>query len=84
MANLIDNKQKEVIGLAFNGSGSLGPKPDLGFEFRFRKGGDSLGYFTTSFGGEDYTVTNIYLDIRPVQMSKPLYRMYQPVRYGAN
>ena len=84
MANLIDNKQKEVIGLAFNGSGSLGPKPHLGFEFRFRKGDDSLGYFTSSFGGEDYTVTNIYLDIRPVQMSKPLYRTYQPVRYGAN
>lgn len=84
MSNLIDNKQKEVTGLAFNTPGSNDPKPNLGFEFRFHKGSDSLGYFTSSFGTEDYTVTNIYLDVRPVQMSKPLYRAYQPGRSGAN
>ena len=84
MSNLIDNKQREIIGLAFNAPGSKDAKPDLGFEFRFRKGRDSLGYFTSSFGGEDYTVTNIYLDVSPVQMSKPLYRPYQTGRSGAN
>ena len=84
MSNLIDNKQKEVIGLAFSTAMGKDAKPNLGFEFRFRKGRDSLGYFTSSFGGEDYTVTNIYLDIRPVQMSSPLYRVHQQRQSGAN
>ena len=84
MANFIDNRQQEVVGLAFSAPGSNLPNPQLGFEFRFRKGSDSLGYFTSAFGGEDYTVANIYLDISPVRMSKPLYRAYQPGRSGAN
>lgn len=84
MTNLIDNKQKEVIGLVFSPPGTKDAKPDLGFEFRFRKGSDSLGYLSTGGGGADYTVTNIYLDIRPVQMSKPLYRVQQQRRSGAN
>ena len=84
MAHFIDNRQKEVIGLAFSPPDSKDARPDLGFEFHFRKGSDSLGYFTSSHGGADYTVTNIYLDVRPVLMSKPLYRAYQPGRSGAN
>ncbi len=72
MANLIDNKQAEVIGLAFGGPGT--DKPDLGFEFRFRKGSDSLGYYSGAFGGEDYSVMNIVLDVTPVLLSRPLYR----------
>ena len=84
MTNFIDNKQEEVIGLVFSPPGTKDARPDLGFEFRFRKGSDSLGFFTSVSGGEDYTVTNIYLDIRPVRMSKPLYRAYQPQRSGAN
>ena len=84
MTNFIDNKQKEVIGLVFGPPGNKDAKPDLGFEFRFRKGRDSLGYFTSASGGEDYTVANIYLDISPVRMSNPLYRATQPGRSGAN
>ena len=84
MSNLIDNKQREITGLAFSAPDGKGGKADLGFEFIFRKGRDSLGYFTSSFGGEEYTVTNIYLDVRPVQMSKPLYGAYQSGRSGAN
>lgn len=84
MTNFIDNRQSEVIGLAFGAPDTRDTKPDLGFEFRFRKGADSLGYFTSGPGGEDYTVTNIYLDIRPVKMSNPLYRAYQAARTGAN
>ncbi len=84
MANLIDNRQKEVIGLAFGVPGGKDSQPELGFEFRFRKGSDSLGFFASAFGGEDYTVANIYLDINPVRMSKPLYRATQLGRSGAN
>lgn len=75
MGNLIDNAQREVTALAFGGPGS--DRPELGFEFRFRKGPDSIGYFTGAFGGEDYSVFNIYLDVTPVTMSQPLYRPLQ-------
>jgi cyanophycinase len=72
LSNFIDNPQREVIGLAFGGA--EGVKPELGFEYRFRKGPDSLGWFTTSMGGEDYTVLNIYLDVTPIQVPQPLYK----------
>nr|WP_316641096.1 cyanophycinase [uncultured Roseateles sp.] len=78
MGNLIDNAQREVTALAFGGPASI--KPELGFEFRFRKGVDSLGYYTGAFGGEDYSVFNIYLDITPISLSQPLYRPLQAAR----
>jgi cyanophycinase len=77
MANLIDNKQTEVIGLAFGAA--TGEKPDLGFEFHFRKGPDSIGYYSGAFGGEDYSVMNIVLDVVPVTLARPLYRPLAPV-----
>lgn len=74
MGNLIDNRQKAAIGLAFSGAPLASDKrPELGFEFRLYKGADSIGYFTTAFGGEDYTVVNIYLDVTPVRFTQPLY-----------
>jgi len=72
MSNLIDNKQKEVIGVAFNKAPDAKDK-ELGFEFKFRKGKDSLGYYTGAFGGEDYTVMNIYLDVVPVKVVDKIY-----------
>ncbi|TFW07624.1 cyanophycinase [Oxalobacteraceae bacterium OM1] len=72
MQDFIDNKQTEVIGLAFGDPAS--DMPELGFEFRFSKGPDSAGYFTSAFGGEDYSVLNIRLDVRPIRMQVPLYR----------
>ncbi len=72
MANLIDNKQREVIALAFGAPDSK--RAELGFEFRFRKSPDSLGYYTGAFGGEDYTVLNILLDVTPVTLAQPMYR----------
>ncbi|WP_269531417.1 cyanophycinase [Chitinimonas sp. BJYL2] len=67
MSRLIDGKQREIIGLAFSLDRSDG------FEFRFYKGKDSLGYFTGAFGGEDYTVSNVYLDVTPVRFAQPVY-----------
>jgi cyanophycinase len=46
----------------------------LGFEFRLYKGPDTVGWFTGAFGGEDYTVVNVHLDVRPVRVASPLYR----------
>ncbi|MBC7993757.1 MAG: cyanophycinase [Rhizobacter sp.] len=76
MANLIDNRQTEVVGLAFNSQAT--DRPELGFEFRFRKGPDSIGYYSGAFGGEDYSVMNIVLDVTPVTLSRPLYRPLAP------
>ena len=77
LANFIDNRQKEVVGLAFAHRTGKDVKVDLGFEFRFRKMEDSLGYLSSASGGEAYTVTNIYLDVRPIRMAVPLYREYR-------
>ncbi len=48
--------------------------PDLGFEFRLYKGPGTFGYFTGAWGGEDYTVVRVYLDITPVRLRNPLYQ----------
>ncbi|MFM7035137.1 MAG: hypothetical protein ACKOYJ_08165, partial [Planctomycetia bacterium] len=48
-------------------------QPSDGFEFRFYRGPASKGWYTESFGGEDYTVLDIHLDIRPISIAGPLY-----------
>jgi cyanophycinase len=82
MGNLIDNRDSEAYGLAFDGRalrpGAPARPPEaratLGFEFRLYRGPDSRGWFTGAFGGEDYTAVNLYLDITPVEMANPLYQ----------
>jgi len=74
MSRLIDSVQKEVKGLAFDVLPRTNdPLAELGFLFRLYKGSDSLGWSTEEFGGELYTVTNLYLDISPVRLPMPLY-----------
>lgn len=74
MGNLIDNPRREVMGLAYTMRPPQDDKqPSLGFEFRLYKKADSVGWFTGAFGGEDYTVANLYLDVRPVRVRQPLY-----------
>jgi cyanophycinase len=74
MGNLLDNRQGEALGLAFAGVPLADdPEPDLGFEFRLKRGPESRGWYTGAFGGEDYTVLNLGLDITPVKMRRPLY-----------
>lgn len=77
MQELVDSRQTEAVGLAFGGPGDA--KPELGFEFRFRKTPQTAGWFTSAFGGEDYSVLNIALDVRPVLMQWPLYRAFPPL-----
>jgi len=74
MGNLLDNRQAEALGLAFAGVPLADdPQPDLGFEFRLKRGPESRGWYTGAFGGEDYTVLNLGLDVTPVKMRRPLY-----------
>ncbi len=82
MGNLIDNRESQAYGLAFDGRalrpGAAVQPPEaratLGFEFRLYRGDDSRGWYTGAFGGEDYTAVNLYLDVTPIEMAKPLYQ----------
>ena len=74
MSRLIDSVHREVKGLAFDVlPRTSDPLAELGFLFRLYKGSDSLGWSTEEFGGEQFTVTNLYLDISPVRLPMPLY-----------
>ncbi len=74
MSRLIDSVRKEVKGLAFDVLPRTNdPLAELGFLFRLYKGSDSLGWSTEEFGGEQFTVTNLYMDISPVRLPMPLY-----------
>ncbi|MDN3918973.1 cyanophycinase [Roseateles violae] len=74
MAHLIDSAASELRGVAFAGRRDpADAQPDLGFEFRLYKGEGSLGWSTGAFGGEDYTVLKLRLDVQPVRIQRPFY-----------
>lgn len=81
MAQLVDSPDRELHGLAFDGrrlrGGDASDESQLGFEFRLYKGVDTLGWFTGAWGGEDYSLHRVLLDVRPVRMAQPLYRPWQ-------
>jgi cyanophycinase len=73
LGKLIDNKTPDAIGLAFDGALAR-QQPTGGFEFRFYRATDSVGWFTPAGGAGTYTVANIRLDIRPIEIHGPLYK----------
>jgi cyanophycinase len=74
MGYLIDSTQKELRGLSFDPKApAADPQADLGFSFRLYKGPGSIGWYSDELGGDDYSVANLYLDIAPVRISRPLY-----------
>ena len=75
MGKLIDSNQPDAIGLTLGSPRSA--QPELGFEFRFSRARDSVGYLSAT--SETYSVYNVRLDIRPIQIRLPLYQ-YEPVR----
>jgi cyanophycinase len=84
MSRLIDSVRKEVKGLAFDVLPRTNdPLAELGFLFRLYKGSDSMGWSTEEFGGEQFTVTNLFLDITPVRLPMPLYGGWTPPRPAA-
>ncbi|MDB5919169.1 MAG: cyanophycinase [Massilia sp.] len=75
MGKLIDSDQPEAIGLTLGSP--RGDQPDLGFEFRFSRARDSVGYLSAA--SETYSVYKLRLDIRPIRIRLPLYE-YRPDR----
>jgi len=70
MGKLIDSDQPEAIGLTLDSANSV--QPDLGFEFKFSRTGDSVGYMSSAT--ENYSIYNVRLDIRPIIVKRPLYQ----------
>ena len=70
MGKLIDSDQPEAIGITLGSPRSV--QPDLGFEFRFSRVGDSIGYMSAA--SEAYSIYNVRMDIRPIQIRLPLYQ----------
>ncbi len=77
MGKLMDSIHSEAIGLAFDGAEARKHSVD-GFEFKFIRDNDSVAWYTEAFGGDDYTVLNIRLDIRPIRITGPLYDAGDP------
>jgi cyanophycinase len=75
MCKLMENLHPEAYGLAFDGERARQEAVD-GFEFKFTRDEESIAWFTEMFGGDDYTVLNIRLDIRPIRISGPLYEVH--------
>jgi cyanophycinase len=70
MAKLIDSDQPDAIGLTLGSP--HGVQPDLGFEFKFSRTGESIGYQSSQT--DTYSVYNVRLDIRPILIRRPLYQ----------
>lgn len=77
MAQLMDNIHSEAIGLAFDGIEAR-KHPVDGFEFKFIRDDESVAWYTEAYGGDDYTVLKIRLDIRPIRIAGPLYDAGEP------
>ncbi|MGL4230891.1 MAG: cyanophycinase [Casimicrobium sp.] len=72
LTNLVDNTQKQVVGLSLPSPNHRNRK--LGFEFTFRKGDDTRGFLRIEKGRAHYSVRDVELDVRPIAVSEPLYR----------
>ena len=74
LQDLIDNKQEKVLGLAFGEPKPDGKAEQGGFEMSFSRIPESRGYFSAALGGENYTVWNVRLDVKPILLPAKLYR----------
>ncbi len=72
LVRLLDTQDSVGIGLAFDGHAAQ-RRAVPGFEFRLSRGKDTIAWSTGAFGGEDATVQNVYLDVKPVEIG-PLYK----------
>jgi len=72
LGRLLTRRRVEAIGLAFDGAAAR-HETTKGFEFRFYPGVDSAGWYGDG-GATGFTVSNIHLDVRPIEITGPLYK----------
>ena len=86
LSQLVDGPFDRITGFAFDvpvdgapvgPSGTADPAPDLGFEFVLRRDERTRAWDSTGIDGNDYSVFDARLDVRPVRMTSPLYKLWQ-------
>jgi len=82
LAQLVDGPRDQVTGIAFDlslpGPGvASDPAPELGFEFVLRRDARTHGWDSAGLDGNDYSVFDARLDVRPVRLKTPLYQAWQ-------
>jgi cyanophycinase len=70
MSKLVDNSETQAIGIAT--AGPLDPRQDLGFEFKLTRDAATTGYSSATM--DAYTVLDMRLDVRPLQITRPWYK----------
>lgn len=74
LTHLVEGPSAEVGGLAYRALAAGDDEtPDVGFEFRLRRGSGFTGWRSAARGGEDYTVLQALLDVVPVRVARPLF-----------
>jgi len=73
MIRIVDGQATESRGLAFDASPDAAAPRDLGFEFRFSRRADTLGWYDPVASADAYTLANIRLDVVPVRVAQPLF-----------
>ncbi len=73
MIRIVDGKPTESRGLAFDASPAATAPRDLGFEFRFSRRPDTLGWYDPVASADAYTLANLRLDVVPVRVAQPLF-----------
>lgn len=78
LAHLVDGRHAEVRGLAYSTvRRPHDATPDLGFEFRLRRDGQTQAWSAFGLGSVGYTVSRVRLDVEPVRLPQPLYRPWK-------
>jgi cyanophycinase len=73
MIRVVNGRAKEARGLAFDASPDAPAPQDLGFEFRFSRRADTLGWYDPVASADAYTLANIRLDVVPMRVAQPLF-----------
>jgi cyanophycinase len=77
MQQLVDSQRSEVRGLAFDALASdASAKPALGFEWVFTRDADTAAWNL----GDAYSIAGVWLEVRPVQVARPLFTPFNPRR----
>jgi cyanophycinase len=71
MRRLMNNRQPQATGLAFDGS-AAGQGPVTAFEFRLYRDKDTRAW--PPGAGEDFTIANVHLDVRRVEVERLMYK----------
>lgn len=70
MSKLVDNSETQAIGIAT--AGPQDPRQELGFEFKLTRDASTTGYSSATM--DAYTVLDMRLDVRPLQITRPWYK----------